>query len=142
MGFNIKKADTASKAPAKRKGLSGIYLEILKALTIALIISLVLILAMSLIITFVDVSDLAISIVNQVIKGVSLLVASLIAFRDKSSGWKKGLILGLIYIVAAYLIFSLMDGKFSISWVNLLDLAAGAVMGVICGIISVNIRKK
>ena len=100
MSFSLKKEKSK---PAEK---SNMYLEVLKGLTIALIISLVLILAMALIITFVDVSDTAIAIINQIIKAVSLLVASIIAFKEKSNGWKKGLILGIIYIVAAFLIFS------------------------------------
>lgn len=136
MSFSLKKEK--SKSPEK----SVIYLEVLKGLTIALIISLVLILLMALIITFVDVSDTAIAIINQVIKAVSLLIASIISFKEKSNGWKKGLILGLVYIVAAFLIFSLMDGKFTFGWNILFDLIAGAIMGIVCGIFAVNIKRK
>ncbi len=136
MSFSLKKEKSK---PAEK---SNMYLEVLKGLTIALIISLVLILAMALIITFVDVSDTAIAIINQIIKAVSLLVASIIAFKEKSNGWKKGLILGIIYIVAAFLIFSLMDGKFTFGWNILFDLIAGAVMGIICGIFAVNIKRR
>lgn len=125
-----------------KKGLSGIYLEILKGLTIALIISLVLILTMALIITFTDISDKVIAIINQVIKAVSLLIASIIAFKERAQGWKKGLILGIIYVIAAFIIFSLMEGKFTFGWNMLFDLVAGAAMGTICGVFAVNIRKK
>jgi putative membrane protein (TIGR04086 family) len=136
MSFSLKKEKSK---PAEK---SNMYLEVLKGLTIALIISLVLILAMALVITFVDVSDTVIAVINQIIKAVSLLVASIIAFKEKSNGWKKGLILGIIYIVAAFLIFSLMDGKFTFGWNILFDLIAGAVMGIICGIFAVNIKRR
>ena len=136
MSFSLKKEKSK---PAEK---SNMYLEVLKGLTIALIISLILILAMALIITFVDVSDTVIAVINQIIKAVSLLVASIIAFKEKSNGWKKGLILGIIYIVAAFLIFSLMDGKFTFGWNILFDLIAGAVMGIICGIFAVNIKRR
>ncbi|HHW90316.1 MAG TPA: TIGR04086 family membrane protein [Clostridiales bacterium] len=135
MSFSLKKEKSK---PAEK---SNMYLEVLKGLTIALIISLVLILAMALIITFVDVSDTTIAIINQIIKAISLLIASIIAFKEKSNGWKKGLILGVIYIVAAFLIFSLMDGKFTFGWNILFDLIAGAVMGIICGIFAVNKKR-
>ncbi|NLC16914.1 MAG: TIGR04086 family membrane protein [Clostridiales bacterium] len=136
MSFSLKKEKSK---PAEK---SNMYLEVLKGLTIALIISLILILAMALVITFVDVSDTVIAVINQIIKAVSLLVASIIAFKEKSNGWKKGLILGIIYIVAAFLIFSLMDGKFTFGWNILFDLIAGAVMGIICGIFAVNIKRR
>ncbi|HEY8423509.1 MAG TPA: TIGR04086 family membrane protein [Clostridia bacterium] len=136
MSLSLKKEKT--KSPEK----SAMFLEVLKALTIALIISLVLILLMALIITFVDISDTAIEIINQVIKGVSLLTASIISFKEKSNGWKKGLLLGVIYIIAAFLIFSLMNGKFTFGWNILIDLVAGSIMGLICGIFAVNIKGK
>ncbi|HEY8443773.1 MAG TPA: TIGR04086 family membrane protein [Clostridia bacterium] len=136
MSFSLKKEKT--KSPEK----SSMYLEVLKALTIALIISLVFILLMALIITFVDVSDTAINIINQVIKGVALLASSIIAFKEKSNGWKKGLLLGVIYIIAAFLIFSLMNGKFTFGWNILFDLIFGSIMGLICGIFAVNVRSR
>lgn len=138
MSLGLKK-EKAKTSPIKA---GGIYLEILKGLTIALIISLILILAMALIITFVDVSDTVIAIINQIIKAVSLLVAGIVSFKEKSQGWKKGLILGLVYVVAAFIIFSLMDGKFTFGWNILFDLIAGALMGIVCGVFSVNLRKK
>jgi len=137
MSFSLKKEKTNTSPKA-----GGIYLEILKGLTIALIISLVLILAMALVITFVDISDTVIAVINQIIKAVSLLVAGIVSFREKSKGWKKGLILGVIYVIAAFIIFSLMDGKFTFGWNILFDLIAGALMGIVCGIFAVNLRKR
>ncbi|HEY8390883.1 MAG TPA: TIGR04086 family membrane protein [Clostridia bacterium] len=138
MSLSLKKEKSKTTSPK----VGEIYLEILKGLTIALIISLILILAMALVITFVDVSDTVIAIINQIIKAVSLLVASIVSFKEKSKGWKKGLILGVVYIIAAYIIFSLMEGKFTFGWSILFDLIAGAVMGIVCGIFAVNLGKK
>lgn len=137
MSFSLKKESTKTSPK-----VGGIYLEILKGLTIALIISLILILAMALVITFADVSDTVIAIINQVIKAVSLLIAGIVSFKEKSKGWKKGLILGVIYVIAAFIIFSLMEGKFTFGWNILFDLIAGALMGIVCGIFAVNLRKR
>ncbi len=137
MSFSLKK----EKAKTNPK-VGGIYLEILKGLTIALIISLILILAMALVVTFVEVSDLVMAIINQVIKVVALLIACIVSFKEKSQGWKKGLILGVIYMIAAYIIFSLMKGQFAFGWHILFDLIAGAIMGIICGMFAVNLRKR
>lgn len=137
MGFNFK--STGEKI---KKSFSGIYLEVLKGLAIALVISLALILISALILSFVEASDLAINIINQVIRAISLLVACIIAFKEKSNGWKKGLFLGILYAIVAYLMFSLMDGKFEWGWKLLIDFVASAIMGTICGVVAVNIHKK
>ncbi|MCL2751801.1 MAG: TIGR04086 family membrane protein [Firmicutes bacterium] len=117
-------------------------LEIVKALTIAIVSSLLLVLVFALLIKAANIPDRAIAPVNQAIKAISLLIGALFSFKIKEGGWKKGLLLGVIYIVAAFLIFSLLDGKFKFDITLLFDFLIGAVMGVICGVIAVNISHK
>lgn len=127
-----------SKTEAKQR--NGIF-EVLKAVILALIFSLVLILLASLIVKFANIETNYLPIINQVIKGVSILCSCLLCLKTPSGGWVKGIIIGLLYIALAYVLFSLLNGKFvfDLSLVN--DLAIGSVSGLISGIISVNIRK-
>ncbi|MDR3318681.1 MAG: TIGR04086 family membrane protein [Clostridiales bacterium] len=116
-------------------------LEVVKALAIAIASTLVLILIFALIICLAGIPDGAIMPINQGIKIVSLLLASLLSFKVKKGGWKKGMLLGVIYVAAAFIIFSLIDGAFEFKWSLAIDILLGTVVGIICGIIAVNIRK-
>lgn len=124
----------------KGAGKKKVVLEIVKAIIIAIIISLLLILLMSLFIVLFDMPEKAIVIINQVIKGVSILVACLISLRVKGNGWLRGIIVGLIYILLAFLLFSLLDGNFKADIGLLNDAALGAVSGMVSGIIAMAIR--
>jgi putative membrane protein (TIGR04086 family) len=114
-------------------------MEIVTASVIGILVSLVLILLAALLIKSLNLADSWLAPLNQSIKGVSLLTGALIAFKNKSNGWVKGLIFGIIYVVLAFLIFSLIDMTFSPDASLIWDLLLGAGMGVICGVIAVNL---
>ena len=124
---------------AEKKG--NVALELITASIIAVLISLILILLGALIIKWLNLSDGWLMPINQVIKAVSLLAGALIAFKDRRKGWLKGLALGVIYVILAFLIFSLIAMTFKIDISLLWDLLLGAGMGLICGVIAVNVRK-
>ena len=115
--------------------------EIVRALIAALIVTLALILLAAFVIKTCNVPTGAIPIINSVIKGVSVLVATLVFLRLPNSGYVRGLIVGILYIALSFVVFSLFNGEFKLG-INLLnDFAFGAVAGLIGGIIAVNIRK-
>ncbi len=117
--------------------------EIIKAVVVAVIISLAAILIEALVVKFAGVPTGALPIINQVIKGVSILAACLICLRLPKNGWLRGIIVGLVYIVLAFVLFSLLNGakfKFGLSILN--DIALGAVSGLLSGIIAGVIRYK
>lgn len=116
-------------------------LEVVKTVIVAVIISLVAILLMAFLIKLFNISTAAIPIINQVIKGVSILAACLICIRTPSNGWIKGIVSGLLYIALAFVIFSLLNGQFKFGLNILNDVAIGSVSGMISGIIAVSIRK-
>ena len=95
-----------ARARTEKKG--NIALELITASVIAVLISLILILLCALIIKWLNLSDGWLMPVNQVIKAVSMFTGALLGFRDKRRGWAKGLALGVIYIILAFLIFSLI----------------------------------
>lgn len=120
----------------------GEMLEIVKGITIAMVISLVLVLLFALLIKFANIPTAAIVPVNQGIKAISLLVGAIFSFKTKAGGWRKGLILGIIYVALAYVVFSLLDGTFKFDISLLYDAIMGALMGVVSGVIAVNLGKK
>ena len=115
---------------------SNVVFEILKALIIAVILSLVLVLIAALIIKLFNISDGIIPIINQVIKGISILLGCLIAVKNKSNNWLKGIIIGILYIALSYVVFSLLDGEFKFGLNILNDVALGSITGMLSGILA------
>ena len=118
-------------------------LAIIKGSLIALCISLVGILIFAFILKFASISDKAIRPINQIIKGVSVLIGVFVAMRkvDKM-GLVGGLLIGLVYTILAFVVFSILDGHFEFNLTLLNDLLFGGIMGAICGIIAVNVKKR
>ena len=117
------------------------FLNYLKGALTAVSATLIMILLFAVIVRFFNVSDSWIFPINQVIKVISLILGLVVMLKDNSKGFLKGLILGLIYFVLSFLIFSILQGKFSISIKNLYDLILTTLMGGLAGIIIVNIKK-
>lgn len=115
---------------------SSAVFEILKALIIAVILSLVLVLIAALIIKLFNLSNGAIPILNQIIKGLSILTGCLIAIKSKTNNWLRGIIIGILYIALSYVIFSLLDGEFAFGLGILNDIAIGSITGLISGILA------
>ena len=115
---------------------------IAKGTMIALCVSLVLVLVFAFLLKFTNISDSAIAPVNQVIKGVSIFLGVFIGLKKcKELGLVSGLLIGFIYTLLAFLVFSILRGGFTFDITLLTDWVFGAVIGAICGIISVNIKK-
>ncbi len=117
------------------------FFETVKAVVVAVITSLALILLAAFLIKIFNIDTKYISVINQIIKGVSILTAALICFRLPQNGWLRGIVLGIFYILFAFIVFSLLDGSFAISLCLINDLALGGVSGLISGIVAVNLRK-
>jgi putative membrane protein (TIGR04086 family) len=123
--------------------VTPIWLTILKGSLIALSISLVGVLIFAFFIKYVAIPTDAIKPINQVIKGVSLLVGTFIALKKVNQmGLINGLLIGLAYTILAFIVFSILDGNFKFDKTLINDLLFGGIIGAICGIISVNFRKK
>lgn len=116
--------------------------EITATVFVALIFSLILVVIAAFAIKLFNLDDGAIVIINQVIKGVSILLACLICLKLPNNGWLRGFIVGIIYIALAFVVFSLLNGSFEFGLTLLNDAVLGGVSGLISGIIAVNIRKR
>jgi len=108
---------------------------------ISVIMSLGMILVFALVIKWFNLSDSIITPVNIFIKIISIAIGVFVVTRDGKQGFIKGLLVGLIYVVCCYVIFSLLLGSFSLTASNFLDLVLGLVSGAICGIMFVNLKK-
>ena len=120
---------------------NSLILSILKGSLIALSISLVGILFFAFIIKLFGLTDGWIKPINQIIKAVSILIGVFFALKkDKQKGLVKGLMIGLVYTLLAFVVFSILNGSFGIDKSLLTDVLFGAIMGAICGIIAVNLK--
>lgn len=128
-------------ASEEKRG-QGNFSCIVKGSLIGLCVSLVGILFFAFILRFTNISDSIISPVNQVIKGVSIFFGVFVGMKNrKNFGFVNGLLIGLFFTLIAFLVFSVLAGQFCFDRALLNDLTFGCVMGAICGIICVNIKK-
>jgi len=109
---------------------------------VAVLISIALSLLFSLLIVAANLADGWLGPLKQIARVISIFIGCLLGFKGKMDGWKKGLCLGLVYSLLAIVIFSLMDKEpFAFSLSMLWDALLGLVMGFLCGILTVNLKK-
>ncbi len=131
---------STAKISTENKGTN--FLAVLKGVFWALTVSLLCVLIFAFIIKFTNISESAIMPINQVIKVLSILVGCFVASKKiKNNGWLWGLIIGVVYTLLAFLVFSILDGEFRFTLSLLNDLVFGAVLGLISGIITFALRK-
>lgn len=132
---------TRAKKVREHSG-SGVALAIVKGSVIALCVSLIGVLIFAFCLKFTPLSDKLIAPINQVIKGLSIFLGVLLALKKrKDMGLVSGLSIGFIYTIVAFLVFSALSGSFIFDRTLLNDVVFGAIIGGICGIICVNIKK-
>ena len=122
----------------KRKSFS----QIAKGVLISLTVSLVGILLFAIVLRFVNLSDLTIKIINQIIKVLSVLFVVIVCLKkDKTKGMLKGAVLGVFYTFFSYLVFSILVANFSFSISFIYDLIFSCIVGILCGVLFVNLKK-
>ena len=131
-----------AKTLKSEKQSSSAWLAIAKGVVCGLCVSLVGILLFAFILRFSSISDKVIAPVNEVIKGVSIFFGVFVGLRKyKKMGLLNGILIGFLFTVVAFLVFSLLDGTFSFDRTLLNDIVFGRIIGAICGIICVNLKK-
>ncbi len=127
-----------ARSKTKTIAKENIILDFAKGIVIAMLISLALIVLFAFCLKWFNISDGFIVPVTLIIKGLSVLVGSLIAVKGNSRGLLKGAGFGAVYIVIAFLVFSILSGSFGIGLSSLLDFAFSILLGGIVGIVKVN----
>ena len=122
-------------------GFKGDIFDILKAVLFSTLISLGLVLIFAMIIKFASLPSNVIMPVNIAIKIVSVLIGTLIGFKQPQNGLLKGAVSGLIYMLFTFFIFAALSGfkDVKFSWIDLITLP---IAGAISGIMAVNIRSR
>lgn len=130
------------KTLKSEKSGSSAFLCIAKGVAVGFCVALVGILIFAFILRFTSISDKLIAPVNQVIKGVSIFFGVFIGLKKhKEMGLLNGFLIGLLFTIVAFLVFSILDGAFCFDRTLLNDIIFGSIIGAICGIICVNLKK-
>ena len=110
--------------------------SICKGVLCAVIVTLLFILGFALVVQLSGMSSAVITPIMQVVKVVCIFVAVAIAIKPaKSKGWLFGALVGLLYMVLTFLIFSLLDGKFTIGFTALSDLLFQTLVGLVSSVL-------
>ncbi len=131
------------KVKTLKKDKNGnLALAVLKGMLAGLCVALVGILLFAFLLRFTSIPDTLINPVNQVIKGVSIFFGVFIGMKKyKEMGLLTGLLIGLSFTCLAFLVFSILNGAFCFDKTLLNDIIFGSIIGAICGIICVNLKK-
>lgn len=130
-------------ANVRTKSNLNIILPIIKGAFWGVAFSLLCILIFAFVLKYTNLSENTIQPINQVIKGLSLLVACFVASKKISkNGWLVGILIGLVYTILTYIIFSILNGGFSFGISLLYDCLFGTIGGLIAGIICISLLKK
>lgn len=128
------------KSPAEEKGIN-IYGIFLKSLGICFLVSFVMIVLYALILSFTSVSDSSMNITIQIIMIVSITVSSIFGGKKISrKGWLFGLVLGIIFTILLVPLSMGFGQSFSLDKFFLAKMLMGSAVGLIGGIIGVNLN--
>ena len=127
---------------AKSKGMmiNKTYIGVIKGVISAIIISILAILIFAVVLKSFGLGDTIIPYFNQGIKIVGIMVAAYYSVKGSSKIY-MGSIGGVVYVLIAYLLFSMANGGFGNSRVLGADLAMGAVIGAIFSLIVLKLSK-
>jgi len=130
------------KEKLKNINLTSI-INILKASLIGVVISILLVLLFAFVLKFVNASSSIISIIDQIIKIFSVFAA--IVFVNKISNGNllvKGLVVGAVYSVITFIVFSILNGGFNFSIAIFTDIIFSALVGGASAILINMVKKK
>ena len=118
------------------------FSNILKGSIISIIITLVFLVIFSLVIANTNVKESTIIPGIIIISAMSLLIGSIIStLKVSKKGLLNGALVGLIYIIVLYIISSFVNQNFEINVKCLIMIVTSIIMGMIGGIIGINIKK-
>lgn len=116
---------------------------LVKGILFSLIFTVFAVFVLALVYKFVSLSDVFIKVANQTIKILSIALGVKIALKkNKSKGLPKGIIVGVLYTILSFLLFSLLAHSFSFSLSLMTDIIFAGLIGLIFGILFVNLKNK
>lgn len=125
-----------------KKEFKGNGVKIVIGSGISLLITLILLLIISAILTFTNVSENIITVSVIIISALSILIGSIVsALNINKNGILNGALVGAIYMITIYLLSSIFVSGFEINMQSIIMIGASILAGMIGGIIGVNFHK-
>ena len=118
-------------------------ISILKASLLGVVTSILLVLLFAFILKFVNINSNIITIVDQIIKIISIFVAIFALF--KAGGNKlllRGMVVGAVYSVLSFIVFSMLKGGVNFTVGLFTDILFSALVGGVSAILLNIIKKK
>lgn len=114
-----------------------------RGLMISVLATAAAVIVFALIISFVDMSDGIIRIVNQLIKAAAVFLGvKVIVSRGDENGIRRGALLGLVYMGVGVLVYALLAHQ-KISWQGyLIDVFMGVAAGGLSGMLLGSLHRK
>lgn len=124
------------KRGSKSAVFNSIAMLIVKAALIASVVTILLIVIYAFILHQGWLSENTVSIANSLIKVIGAVIASLLVVRKcEKLGWLYGALAGVVYILFAFIVFSLLTDTFTISLALLSDLGVGFLAGMVSAMV-------
>lgn len=120
--------------------MKNMFREVIPGVLIALGITVAAILVYSVILVSSPEAESGLEAFNVVLKIVSAAAGTWFGMRNAQNGWKKGILIGVLYVVIGFVLFSLIDGNFVLSVGILLDIVLAALAGALTGIAAVMLK--
>ncbi len=124
----------------KNERLYSDVFVVIKGVLTALAISLLFAIFFAVVIRVASVPEKVIYPVNQTVKVLAAFLGALFFVRGEK-GWKKGLLVGVLFFLLSYVTFSAVGGSFALSPLAIAELVFTALGGVIGGVLGVNLRR-
>ena len=117
--------------------------NIIKSSLIGVIVSILLVLLFAFILKFVEFNDKTISLIDQIIKIISISVAVIMFSKTNSEKFLiKSILIGALYAIFTFLVFSLLNGGINGSIAIISDVIFSAMIGGVVSVLISIIKKK
>ena len=133
----------AQQAVRRIRRSTGKHTAFWRGLAVSVLATAAAVIVFALIISFVDMSDGVIQIVNQLIKAAAVFLGvKTIGPRGDENGVRRGALLGLAYMGIGVLVYALLTQQ-KISWQGyLVDVLMGVAAGGLSGMLLGSLRAK
>ena len=130
------------KEKLKKINLTTI-ISVLKTSLVGVVVSILLVLLFAFVLKFVDLNSGTISLVDQIIKVLSVFIAVVMLNKANDEGLLlKGILVGAVYSIITFIVFSILNGGFNVGLGVLTDIAFSALVGGVSAILLNIVKKK
>lgn len=120
---------------------NGVVISLIKGLLFSFLLTMIFFIIFALLLTYTDLSEGYIPIVNSIIMVVSIAVGGIVISSNiMNKGWLNGAILGLLYVFIFVICGSIIFKSFNPNIYMFSKLGIGLISGAIGGMIGVNIK--